>query len=227
MTVIEFPATPDEAKVCVHGNIVWFGSECGECESNEAGYAWTTLPSTSDGITTSADFGSAWIVEVFYNTDPSGEWVSDDDYSNRTLHGPMSREEADAWVNAYPEDKDLKDIAVSMINFVRPTPALPVAEPAATEDTWTFVGHWEGSEIVVEYVLPGEQEDDRIDTGHWPEGLWAACGTGATQEEAQAAVVAEYEAEYRDLPEHRYNGPGYCAKCGEDCLMPIVTKDDE
>ena len=63
------------------------------------------------------------------------------------------------------------------------------------EQTWTFVGHWEGDEIVVEYVLPGEQEDQREDVGYWPEGLFAASGTGATQEEALAAVRAEYEKE--------------------------------
>jgi hypothetical protein len=71
----------------------------------------------------------------------------------------------------------------------------------SAEQTWTFVGHWEGDEIVVEYVLPGEQQDDRIDVGHWPEGLWAASGSGATVEEAQATVVAEYEAEYAEEPE--------------------------
>jgi hypothetical protein len=59
--------------------------------------------------------------------------------------------------------------------------------------TWTFVGHWEDSRIVVEYVLPGDVEDERIDTGYWDEGLWAASGSGETMESAQAATVAEYE----------------------------------
>jgi hypothetical protein len=70
-----------------------------------------------------------------------------------------------------------------------------------TEQTWTFVGHWDEDRIVVEYVLPGEQEDQRIDTGFWEQGLWASSGTGATMEEAQASAVAEYEAEYHDEPE--------------------------
>jgi hypothetical protein len=69
------------------------------------------------------------------------------------------------------------------------------------EQTWTFVGHWEDDRIVVEYVLPGEQDDDRIDMGFWEQGLWAASGSGATMEEAQAAVLAEYEAEYNEPEE--------------------------
>ena len=59
--------------------------------------------------------------------------------------------------------------------------------------TWTFVGHWENSEIVVEYVLEGEQQDQRVDAGYWEEGLFAASGDGTTQDEALAAVRAEYE----------------------------------
>lgn len=27
----DFPQTPEDARECVHGNMVWFGSECGEC----------------------------------------------------------------------------------------------------------------------------------------------------------------------------------------------------
>lgn len=34
-----FPQTEDEARVCVHGNRVWFGNECGLCDA--AGhYVW-------------------------------------------------------------------------------------------------------------------------------------------------------------------------------------------
>lgn len=61
------------------------------------------------------------------------------------------------------------------------------------EQTWTFVGHWENDEIVVEYVLAGEVEDDREDDGEWDQGLWAASGTGTDIDEARAAVIAEYE----------------------------------
>ena len=60
-------------------------------------------------------------------------------------------------------------------------------------NTWTIVGHWENSVIVVEYTLEGEHQDPRIDTGYWDEGLFAAPGQGATIDEAIAAVRAEYE----------------------------------
>jgi len=63
------------------------------------------------------------------------------------------------------------------------------------EQIWTFVGHWEDYRIVVEYVLDGEVQDDREDDGTWEQGLWAAAGSGATVEEAQAAAIAEYEDE--------------------------------
>lgn len=65
----------------------------------------------------------------------------------------------------------------------------------APQQTWTFVGHWDGGRIVVEYVLPGQQDDLREDTGYWDEGLWAAPGTGCDLEETQARVIAEYERE--------------------------------
>lgn len=66
-------------------------------------------------------------------------------------------------------------------------------------DTWTFCGHWEGSRIVVDYVLPGRVEDRREDgSGQFPDGLWAAVASAPTVEEAQAAAVAEYEAAYAE-----------------------------
>jgi hypothetical protein len=59
---------------------------------------------------------------------------------------------------------------------------------------WTFCGHWDNGRIVVDDdVLPGEVSDDRQDGGTWPEGLWAAAGSGATVEEAQVAVIAAYQ----------------------------------
>jgi hypothetical protein len=33
-----FPSCPEDARECVHGNQVWFGNECGECETH--GYKW-------------------------------------------------------------------------------------------------------------------------------------------------------------------------------------------
>jgi hypothetical protein len=55
------------------------------------------------------------------------------------------------------------------------------------------VGHWENDQIVVEYVVEGEYEDPRIDSGYWEQGLFAASETDKTQEEALARVRAEYE----------------------------------
>ncbi|AYQ99119.1 hypothetical protein PBI_BABOJAY_139 [Mycobacterium phage BaboJay] len=62
-----------------------------------------------------------------------------------------------------------------------------------TEEVWTFFGHWEDDHIVVDYITPGEHEDDREDTGRWEQGLFAASASGATIAEAEAAVRAEYE----------------------------------
>lgn len=59
--------------------------------------------------------------------------------------------------------------------------------------TWTVVGHWENSRIQVEYVVDGDYEDPRIDTGYWEEGLFAASGQGRTAEEVIAAVRQQYE----------------------------------
>lgn len=58
--------------------------------------------------------------------------------------------------------------------------------------TWTFCGHWDGGEIIVDYVVNGKVEDDRVDDGRWEEGLWAAYGTGTDLEATQASVIAEY-----------------------------------
>lgn len=60
-------------------------------------------------------------------------------------------------------------------------------------NVWTFFGHWERDRIVVEYSVPGDVADDRVDTGQWEQGLWAASGAGETEAEARARVVAEYE----------------------------------
>lgn len=63
------------------------------------------------------------------------------------------------------------------------------------QQTWTFVGHWENDRIEVEYVLPGDVEDERIDVGYWEQGLWASSGSGTDMKETQARVIAEYENE--------------------------------
>jgi hypothetical protein len=65
--------------------------------------------------------------------------------------------------------------------------------------TWTFFGHWEADRIVVDYTQPGQVWDDRQDDSvTWPQGLWAASGSGATVEEAKAAAIAAYLDEAED-----------------------------
>lgn len=65
--------------------------------------------------------------------------------------------------------------------------------PTATPSVWTFCGHWDADTIVIDYVLPGQVQDDRDDdNGEYPEGLWADSGQGATVEEARANALAAY-----------------------------------
>ena len=72
-------------------------------------------------INHSAEFGEAYAVRITYNTDPDGAWVAEDDHSNVTLHGTFdTRDEADEWMATYPDDKDVKDMDVIVINRVRP-----------------------------------------------------------------------------------------------------------
>lgn len=68
-------------------------------------------------FTASAPEGEAWIVEFVYNTDPDGKPVDEDDWSNRTLHGPFETEEdADRWAGEQPEDEDVKEELVYKLN---------------------------------------------------------------------------------------------------------------
>jgi len=39
----DFPQTPEEARVCVHNNLVWFGHECGICDGSDKGYVWKEI----------------------------------------------------------------------------------------------------------------------------------------------------------------------------------------
>jgi hypothetical protein len=96
--------------------------------SGEADLALPLKPLPRDEfgfVNCSAEFGEMFAVRVTYNTDPDGNWVADDDYSNYTLHGEFdSADLAAQWVEAYPDgDKDLKDIDVVTLNRVRPVAA--------------------------------------------------------------------------------------------------------
>ncbi len=78
------------------------------------------LPLTEEGfVNCSAEFGHHYVVVVTYNTNPKGEWVPFEDHSNQTWHGPMDLEEAQRWIKDYPEDTDIKDIEIGVMNKVR------------------------------------------------------------------------------------------------------------
>lgn len=59
--------------------------------------------------------------------------------------------------------------------------------------TWTFCGHWGNDRIQVEYTMPGEVSDDRIDIGYWEQGLWAATAGGPSMAVAEQIAIAAYE----------------------------------
>lgn len=69
-----------------------------------------------------------WVVETFYNTDPTGARVDDNDWTNRTLHGPFDTEEAAAafMEDFLPDDTDVKDMQVrphtDPTEFINPVP---------------------------------------------------------------------------------------------------------
>lgn len=66
-------------------------------------------------------------------------------------------------------------------------------ERVADAGMWTFCGHWDNDRIQVEYTVPGEVGDDRIETGHWAQGLWAAAASGPSIAAAEQVAIAEYE----------------------------------
>jgi hypothetical protein len=83
-----------------------------------------TLPKNEYGeIITSANYGYATLVKVLYNTDVDGKWVGDNVENDHpyTLHGPFENPaEANEWIEAYPDDTDVFDMEVILMNKVRP-----------------------------------------------------------------------------------------------------------
>lgn len=72
--------------------------------------------------------------------------------------------------------------------------------PELPERTWTFLGHWRNDRIVVTETVTGEVTDPReADDRAYPEGLWAASGTGTDTYSVQAMVVGEYEGELHGM----------------------------
>lgn len=63
---------------------------------------------------------------------------------------------------------------------------------------FSFIGHWENSQIVVESFVTGDPDfqDRREDVGYWDEGLFCSGAWGRDYAEALALVRVEYESEY-------------------------------
>lgn len=95
--------------------------------------------------------------------------------------------------NALITPEQATDWTQSLINGLA-----TIANPTADgQQDWTFVGHWDEDEIVIEYILPGRVPDYRIDNGYWEQSLWCDSGTGTDLATVMAAVIDEAEAEYR------------------------------
>lgn len=80
------------------------------------------LPTDEDGdIVTSAAFGHMPLVKITYNTNAdNSEWDGTGEQPS-TLHGPFKDDdEAQAWMDAYPEDTDIDDMVTITLNGVRP-----------------------------------------------------------------------------------------------------------
>jgi hypothetical protein len=70
----------------------------------------------------SAEFGHQWLVKVEYNTEADGSQVlCNTTIWPETLHGPFDTiEEAAAWMDSYPDDPDVVEVSVIVMNRVRP-----------------------------------------------------------------------------------------------------------
>jgi hypothetical protein len=99
----------------------------------------------------------------------------------------------DAVVTQPTSNDAVEDARRALTELDRVAATVTTASPASPT-TWTFFGHWEHDEVVVDYAAPGVLQDERQDhTGAWPEGLWAAVGSGATVKEAEAEAIAAYK----------------------------------
>lgn len=122
-----------------------------------------------------------------------------------------------ATINATVPDSTIHYVVESSRRALRDLAAQAHTITTAPVRTWTFCGHWEGDSIVIDYTLPGVVQDERRDdSGQYPEGLWAAPASGATQEEAAKAAIAEYE--------HDDDTPVGCGEPG--CGWGYVSPDE-
>lgn len=78
------------------------------------------LPKRDGHVITSAEFGQTLLVEVTYNTNTENVIADDDDDSNVTLHGPFyDMDEAQLWMDDYPDSTDVRDMRTIYLNEVR------------------------------------------------------------------------------------------------------------
>lgn len=71
--------------------------------------------------------------------------------------------------------------------------------PTDQDGTWTFMGHWnDADELELDYYVPGEVEDMRVDVGRYEGGLFADSASGTSPEAAWAALRKEYESDGDD-----------------------------
>lgn len=68
----------------------------------------------------SAAFGHAYLVEIEWSTDHENRVIPEDEPPARTLHGPFdTSEEATEWLQTYPDDPDIYEMTVVVINRVK------------------------------------------------------------------------------------------------------------
>lgn len=81
------------------------------------------LPRSDEGdVQTSAEYGEALLVKIEWNTDFDGREIDPEKEAYpATFHGEFfSPEEAQEWMDAYPEDTDVHDMFTVPLNRVRP-----------------------------------------------------------------------------------------------------------
>lgn len=67
-----------------------------------------------------------------------------------------------------------------------------VDDPVATWGTWTYIGHWDNSELVIDFTAEGEVADYREDDGYWTEGLFAETVSAPTEAEGLQILIDRY-----------------------------------
>lgn len=65
-------------------------------------------------------------------------------------------------------------------------------DPATTWGTWTYIGHWDNNELVIDFTAEGDVVDYREDTGYWPEGLFSETVSAPTEEEGLQILIDRY-----------------------------------